>query len=359
MSELSALSINLIKKAKIAYSLRNVPLSRACSLLSGEDVKPRAGDLVLARVNRVGHHNGIELTSGRRATIYAGDLVLVCFGNRYAPDQFEAEVPGHLHPCHLVAAGGMAGQVLSSYSAMKKPTEIVPLGLLADSTGRIMNLAEWRLEKIDYVGPRPLTIAAVGTAMNSGKTTAATNLIKGLVAGGRKVGAAKVTGTGAGKDVWLMADAGASPTYDFTDMGHVSTFRVSMDQVEEILTIITSHLACAGVEVIVLEVADGVYQSETAALLGSSVFKAQVDHILFAARDSAGAVAGVAAIRTHGHHVLAVSGVITNSPLAASEAARMTGLPVVHTGSLCRPEICQQLLNGRDAGLQQEMAVEA
>ena len=45
----------------------------------------------------------------------------------------------------------------------------------------------------------PVLIVA-GTAMNAGKTTAAARLIKGLQRAGLRVGAAKVTGTGAGGD---------------------------------------------------------------------------------------------------------------------------------------------------------------
>ena len=61
--------------------------------------------------------------------------------------------------------------------------------------------------------------------MNSGKTTTAAHLIKGLVQAGLKVGAAKLTGTGAVGDIWLMQDAGANLVLDFTDTGFPSTYR--------------------------------------------------------------------------------------------------------------------------------------
>lgn len=345
-----------LEKAKVAYALRNVELSEATGLWFDLSHTPKPGDMVLARVDTVGQHGGVELCNGRRATLYAGNEIVVCYGNRYAPDQFEAEVPDHLGPCHLVAAGGMAGWVLSSYSSMKAPTAITPIGLLVDASGQVMNLADWKMPGINYLGHRPQTVAVVGTTMNSGKTTSVTNFIHGLVTGGKKVGAAKITGTGAGKDVWLMADAGASPTYDFTDAGHVSTYKVSHDKIENIFTTITAHLAHAGVDLIILEIADGIFQTETARLLASPLFKANVDHVLFASRDSAGAVGGVEMIESLGHHVLAISGVLTNSPLASSEAAQFTRVPVVHTARLCDPEVCHELLQNARPGRMTAMA---
>lgn len=347
MSTIHAFERNHLAHAKIAYTLRNVGLDEASSLVSDSNTLPQAGDMLLARVESVGQHGGVELRNGRRSTLFVGDEVVVCYGNRYAPDQFEAEVPGNLQPCHLVAAGGMAGTVLSSFSSMKVPTAIRPVGLLADSRGKVMNLADWKLPGIDYVGARPLTIAVVGTTMNSGKTTSLANLIRGLVASGKRVGAAKITGTGAGKDLWLMADAGASPTYDFTDAGYVSTYKLSAEKIEDIFVTLTGHLAHAGVDIIILEIADGIFQAETAALVASPLFKAGVDHIVFASRDSAGAVGGVEKIMRLGLDVVAISGVLTNSPLATSEAIKFTGLPVVHTAKLCEPETCLALLQGK------------
>ncbi len=356
MITVNTLQQNRLKRAKVAYTLRNVNLELAENICTANSYIPRAGDMVLARVDTIGQHGGVELRNGRRATLYVGDEVVVCYGNRYAPDQFEAEVPEDMGPCHLVAAGGMAGMVLSSYSLMKEPTAITPIGILADSDGKVMNLTDWKLSDIDFVGARPLTVAVLGTTMNSGKTTSITNFIRGLVASGKKVGAAKVTGTGAGKDGWLMNDAGASPTYDFTDAGYVSTYKLSLDKVEEIFSILTGHLAHAGVDIIVLEIADGIFQNETAALLSSPLFKASVDHILFAARDSAGAVGGVDLIRRQGLNVLAVSGVLTSSPLATGEAEKFTVAPVIHTSQLCDPDVCISLL--QDAvKLDQAMAV--
>ncbi len=323
-----------LNKVKAASTTRRVNLGNVATILSG-NLKPQAGDLVLARVEKIGHHKQIELPSGRKAKLFPGDEIIVSYGNRYAPDQFEAEIPQDLSPCHLVAAGGLAATVVSQHAKVAAPTTIQPIGLLGDRDGKPVNLRNWALPLICYVGKRPLTIAVVGSSMNSGKTTTAGNLIKGLVLSGKKVGAAKITGTGSGNDLWLMRDAGASRVIDFTDAGFASTYRVEPKEVETILDILTNNLAISGVDAIVLEIADGLYQQETSKLVSSPVFRDVVDGVVYASNSSLGASTGVKLLESYQLPVLAISGVVSSSPLAARETALATGLSVLNTEKLC------------------------
>ena len=99
---------------------------------------------------------------------------------------------------------------------------------------------------------------------------------------GLKVGAAKVTGTGAGCDRWAMVDAGARVLLDFTDAGYPSTHRLSAEVIEGIVKTLVSELCLAGVDAIVLEVADGLFLHETADLVRSDVFRTVVDGVMLA-----------------------------------------------------------------------------
>jgi hypothetical protein len=265
--------------------------------------RPRAG-------NCHGQRTRIERPNGRKSMLFEGDEILVCYGNRYAPDQFEALVPDDLGPCHLVAAGGIAGRVIAWHLDMDEPTEIAPLGLVATAEGAPLNLRDWGLPEPvgQREGRRPRTVAVVGTAVNAGKTTTAAGIVRGLVRAGYTVGAAKTTGTGAGGDVWLMTDAGAQPVLDFTQAGFASTYGCDPDEVEMILRILYGQLVDAGVDAAVLEVADGVFQSETASLLTSAAFRALVDKVVFAASDALGPVAGVSLLRRLHLPVAAASG---------------------------------------------------
>jgi len=217
-----------------------------------------------------------------------------------------------------------------AHEKMHPATTLEPLGLLLDAGHNTLNL---RHSVTDHAAPtetddRPVIVAVVGAAMNSGKTTSASHLVHGLRGAGLRVGAAKVTGTGAGGDVWMLGDAGASPVYDFTSAGVPSTYLLSPAEILGIFTRLTTRLAREGCQVIVVEVADGVYQQETAGLLGDPAFAAGTDAMLFAASDALGASAGVAWLAQRGLPLLALTGVLSSSPLAMAEAVAETGRPV-------------------------------
>jgi len=339
------LTAGRLRSAKAAYTTRNVDLHAATRLLTG--VPPRVGNLVLARVTAIGQHTKIELAQGRRATMFVGDEVIVAYGSRYAPDQFEAELPSDLGPCDLVAAGGIASRVTVAHGLMSDATSLEPVGLLADAAGEPLNLRTGVLSPLpDAAGERPLTIAVVGVSMNSGKTTTAAHLVRGLRLAGIDVGAAKTTGTGAGGDVWLLSDAGAFPVYDFTHAGYPSTYLIGRDAVREIFTRLTDRLAAEGCQVTVVEVADGVLQEETAGLLADPVFAERVDAVLFASHDALGASAGVEWLRERGLAPIAVTGVLSSSPLATREAETATGLPVWGLAQLSDPQAARTLYEG-------------
>ena len=333
-----------LSRVKRAYTTRRVPVERMRLVVEGPGCAPRAGDLVLARVQALGEHARIELCGGRRAQMFCSDEIIVCYGDRYAPDQYEAEVPADLGPCDLVAGGGVAGRMLCRHSMIGQPTRIVPLGLVCDRDGGRLNLSDFALVRLQGTAPqRPPTLAVTGTCMNSGKTTTAASLVRGLSRTGLRVGATKLTGTGAGGDVWRLADAGAAPVLDFTDAGLVSTYRVDPATVLRAADLLQSRLASAAVDVIVLEIADGLYQHETAALLRDESFISGVDRFMFAAADAIGAVAGVALLRELELPVAGVSGLLTASTLATREAEQALDVPVVGPDQLADPAHVERL----------------
>jgi hypothetical protein len=189
--------------------------------------------------------------------------------------------------------------------------------------------------------------------MDSGKTTAGAHLVRGLSRAGLRVGAAKVTGTGACNDYFLMQDAGAKVVLDFTDAGHVSTYRVGEPAIRRIIDMLTSELARHELDVAVLEVADGLVQAETAALLSAAWFRQAIDGIVFCAQDAMGAKAGVEWLEQRGHEGMAVSGLLTAAPLAMREAGELLEQPVIGLDGLSDRYVSRSLLarDVRDAEL--------
>jgi hypothetical protein len=329
-------------RAKRSFACRRLDLGRVSSLVSRHAPKP--GDAVLATVLDVGHHARLESPEGRRGQLYPGDEIVVAYGVRYAPDQFEAIVPDDLRQCDLVAGGGIAARVVSRHASTRKPTSIMPIGLLSDDSGNVLNLRKFALE-----APlsRPIArqvVAVVGTSMNAGKTTAAAHLIRGLSAGGLRVAACKVTGTGSGGDLWAMRDAGAVQALDFTDVGFATTAGADIAAVEQGAHTLVSTLETMCVDIVVVEIADGLLQRETAALLtrGSS-FASRLDAIFLAAADSMGAVAAAGWLRTHGLPLKAITGLVTASPLASREIETALDVALVNTKELLDPTIAASL----------------
>jgi hypothetical protein len=291
--------------AKRAFTTRNVDLAQAARMVrSGR--RPEAGDLILASVTQLGQHRRIENIHGRRGDLYVGDTIIVAYGNRYAPDQFEAYVPEDLGPCHLVAGGGVAARTTCRHAGMKPATQIDVIGALVQADGRALNLADFALARPSQARPARV-IAVVGSSMNAGKTTTVAGIVHGLTRAGFRVGAAKLTGTGSGGDLWSMRDAGAALAVDFTDAGHASTFGVAPGALGRITQSLLGQLDSAGMDIAVVEIADGLLQSETAALVEMGHAKGWFDGVVFAAADAMGAAFGCGWLAERGIVPLAVS----------------------------------------------------
>lgn len=344
-----------LRQAFTAYTTRFVAAAIESSadgyhLERGTDVSPRAGDVVLARVTEIGKHTRLESPVSRRRMLFPGQEILVAYGDRYAPDQFLAHVPDSLAPTHLVAAGGVAGDVIEKHASIDGATVIEPIGLLADRHGRVTldRMAPLGAHAVPRlrtgITDRPGVITVFGSSMNSGKSTVLGSIVNGFARAGMTVAAGKSTGTGAGNDPNQFRDAGATTVLDFTDFGHPTTFRLGHERIREIFVDMVDELAATDPDVVVIEVADGVYQEETRRLLEDPAFHARVDRVVFASQDALGAVAGLQVLDGAGVTTAAVSGVVTSSPLATAEAGLVLGVPVIDTFTLRDPSVALGLL---------------
>ena len=322
-------------RAKWAFTTRRVVRGDAAIVLDAID-QARTGDLVLGRVERIGSHKRIQLAQGRASELYVGDLVVAACADRYAPDQFEGLAALDPQGADLLAAGGVLGRMRQAHVRMSPPTKVVPLGLLADAAREAINVDRYRLCGL----PRPIdlpVIGVVGASMNSGKTTAAAALAHGLGRAGYRVAAIKATGTGAFNDFNTYVDAGADYVADFTDAGMASTYRQPLARIAAGLDTLLGHAARRGAEIAVVELADGLLQTETAALLRSPALRETLSGMILAVPDALGAVGGCALLRELGFEPDALTGVLSCSPLASEEAESATGVSVIGRDALRDP----------------------
>ncbi len=326
MTHFSNLSPALCDIAKWAFTTRRVERSDVRGV-SANMAHAKAGDLILCEIAELGHHKKIQLAERRISESYPGDYVVLCLGDRYAPDQFLASAVIDDDLIDLVAGGGVAGRVDAAHVFMEDPTRLKPLGLLTGTRGQVLNVADYALPALP-ANDRVTVIGVFGASMNSGKTTAASSLAHGLMRAGYAVAGVKATGTGAFGDFNSFEDGGA-PALDFTDVGMATTFRMPLERIEAGFDTLVATAAARGAEVVVVEIADGVFQQETRAILDSSSIRDRLDGILFAAPDALSALGGVMVLEQKGLTPFAISGMVSCSPLATAEAAEVTGLPIL------------------------------
>jgi hypothetical protein len=335
-------SVRVPPSAKWAFTTRRVDRGDVGGILT-DVTQAVSGDLVLARIIKVGQHKNIQLAEGRNSESYIGDHIVVTCGDRYAPDQFEALAELDSDSADLVAGGGLVGRMRAAHTRMAPPTQVKPIGLLVDQRGDVININRYALPY--KPAPKDVTvIGVVGASMNAGKTTAAASLAHGLSRAGYPVAAIKATGTGAFGDFNAFRDAGLLAVADFTDAGMASTYRQPLDRIEQGFETLIAHVAGHGAKVVVVELADGVFQSETADLLRNSVIREALDGLLFAAPDALGALGGVTVLRQMGFEPFAVSGLVSCSPLAVAEAFAATHVPIVSRDDLRNPETVHELV---------------
>jgi len=326
--------------AKWAFTTRRVNRSDVAGV--GEMTHNfRAGELVLCEITKIAQHKKIQLSNQRYSVSYEGDLVVLCLGDRYAPDQFMGKAEWQGEHLDLLAGGGIAGTVEKAHAKMSAPTQLRPVGLLLDRTGSNINIDRYALES--RLIPNDVTVLGVfGASMNAGKTTAAVSLAHGLKRAGLNVAGVKATGTGAFGDFNAFEDASV-PVTDFTDAGFSSTYRVPLEDIENGFETLVGQAAEEGANVVVVEIADGVFQRETKAILKDSRIIDRMDGVLFAAPDALGAVGGIDVLDAHGLQPFAISGMVSCSALGTQETEDTTGVPVVTRDELCSPETVQEL----------------
>lgn len=302
----------------------------------------KSGDLVLGQIIEVNQHKKIQLAEGRGSQSYVGDHVVLVCADRYAPDQFEGVALLNCDASDLLAGGGLLGKLLVANEKMDEPTKIKPLGLLKDNKGVTINVKDYAIKYKQNNIEIPV-IGVVGTSMNAGKTTTAASLGFGFKQLGCKVAALKITGTGAFGDFNAFSDAGCDVVADFTDAGMASTYKQPMSSIIKGAQVLLSHAIESKVDVAIVEIADGVFQSETEILLGSDYIQNLFDGVIFAASDALSAISGVKMLRYLGLTPVAISGLVTRSPLAIKEILSNEEIEVATRAQLCDPNYVNYL----------------
>lgn len=253
--------------------------------------------------------------------------MVAVFGNRYATDAYEGEVDG-LEDLALLTAGGMAGCVRSRSSKVKAPTKLEFLGYVTDAARQRVRSKVGLAELHRRVSSSTPVFFVVGTGMNAGKTTTASRLVHALSARGVRVAAAKLTGSVSPRDYSEFRASGAVTVMDFSDYGYPSTYMADLDELVALFYKMRGDCQAKQPEVMIVEIADGLLQRETAMLLEDKRIQSELSGIVLAAGCSSSALYAAQRLESQGQRIVAVSGLLTSSPLFMREFRTESDLPV-------------------------------
>lgn len=336
---------------KVAYSAKGITPQKIDPRLC-ETHKPRLGDMAVFEVLSLGKHTKIQADDKTNCHILPGDYIMATFGPRYATNQFEGYIPeGPMEEYHILGQGGAIGILASNHAKFDKigPTCLRMLGYAVDALGQVMNTRYYRNPKPEgsdfssQHGSKVQTILSIGSSMDSGKTTSAAYLARGLRAAGNTVAYIKLTGTIYSKDADLARNLGANMAIDFSYFGYPSTYMVDLPELLELHKSLLQTVMRINPDYILIEVADGLLQRETAALLSSAGFMDTIDHVLLSCGDSLGVVGGLNILAQHKIHPFALAGLFTVSPLLIKEVIATTSTPVLGLEELMDLRVCELL----------------
>ena len=295
---------------------------------------PKVGDVAVFEVISIGKHKQIQADSKLNVLILPGDLIMGAFGTRYATAQFEGYVPTDCRDTFdILGAGGTIGVIHSMHSAFAGgSTKLKIIGYVTDKKGNVINTRKIskNLKPFLSINRKPYNIIlSIGSSMDSGKTTTAAFITKGLERHGHKVAFIKLTGTVYTKDRDLVYDCGASITADFSDYGFPSTYMCPEQELLDLFESLLHEVSVVDPDYIIIEIADGILQRETKMLLDNKIFISQIDHVIFSCPDSLSALYGIEALKKMDIYPTALSGLFTASPLLIKEVRENTHLPVL------------------------------
>jgi hypothetical protein len=210
--------------------------------------------------------------------------------------------------------GGVIGICSGHHSSLNDAIELEVIGFACDAEGNVLNIADNALKPTDVLKETAPLVLVAGTCMNSGKTFAATELIKRATHNGLKVAAAKLSGVACLRDTLNMLDHGAIETSSFVDCGLPST--VGVDDLAPYAKAIINRLNASEPDLIVIELGDGILGGYSVdSVFEDEQLREATAALVFCASDYVGAWGGVQLFKGRGISIDVIAGSVTDSKM--------------------------------------------
>src|SRR5882672_2937210 len=328
----NGLETQTIDADKIGSATSPLNLGRTVAVVPASE-SPRAGDVVVARaLTDSATYNMLELPTGRLAKINPGDVLIGVLGRRRALKGFVGDVPATVNAgdrLHLLNMGGVIGSCTGHHSSLSDAIQVEIIGLASDAQGRVLNIADAALPMQTSLGETAPLVIIAGTCMNSGKTYAATELIKQATRAGLRVAAAKLSGIACLRDTLNMADHGAVAIASFLDCGLPST--VGATNLAAVAKTIISRLNESSPDLIVIELGDGLlggYSVES--VFEDAELREATAGLVFCASDYVGAWGGIELLRRRGIEIDVIAGSVTDAQMGQDFIEKEFGVPAAN-----------------------------
>lgn len=322
-------TVGIAEADKIGSAASLLDLQKTIAVVGAKE-GTRSGDVVVVRaLTDSATYNKLELPSGRLAKINPGDVFVGVLGQRRALKGFVGDVPPSVHAgdkLHLLNMGGVIGVCSGHHSSLSDAISVEVIGLACDESGRVLNIADVALPLRDELDATAPLILVAGTCMNSGKTYAATELIKQATRAGLKVAAAKLSGVACLRDTLNMADHGAVATASFLNCGLPST--AGAGDLAPVAKSIIHKLNDCSPDLIIIELGDGILGGYSVdSVFDDAEIRKATAAIVFCASDYVGAWGGIELFRKRGISVDVVAGSVTDSRMGEDYIQTEFGVP--------------------------------
>jgi len=306
-----------VEVEKMGSSVSRLALPRRIRVIE-ECERPTVGDVVAVRaLSESTTYGNLELPTGRLAKINAGDLLLGVLGKRRALKGFVGDIPETIKTgdrLHLLNMGGVIGLCKGHHSSFSDAIEVEVVGIACDVDQNILNIANQALAPMSSLSGSAPIIMIAGTCMNSGKTVAATEIIKQAANAGLRVAGAKLSGIACLRDTLHMQDHGAVATASFLDCGLPST--VDYGDLSPVAKAVLDHLNTFNPELIVVELGDGIVGGYSVdSVLKDPEIKAAISSFVFCASDYVGVIGGIEVLKGLGISIDVIAGSVTDSQM--------------------------------------------
>ncbi len=344
----------ILEADKIGSATSPLKLAKTIRVID-ENTAPKAGDVVVVRaLSESVTYGNLELPSGRLAKITRNDVLLGVLGKRRALKGFVGDVPESVKTgdkLHLLNMGGVIGVCKGHHSSLSDAIEVEVLGIAVSEPSalangltyesktdnenrrrgfrveatlnasapralqsKILNIADHALQPTNSLEKSAPIVVIAGTCMNSGKTVAATEIIKQATHHGLKVAGAKMSGVACLRDTLNMQDSGANWTASFLDCGLPST--VDYGDLAPVAKAILNHLNSFEPDLIVVELGDGIVGGYAVdSVLKDVEIKEAISSFVFCANDYVGVVGGIAVLKNLGIEIDVIAGSVTDSQM--------------------------------------------